>query len=117
MQKMARRKRSALRPALWAVTALLAAGTAVWYALDGGAAPMAMTAPDRAALAERAGGLDLNAASEEQLQELPGVGPVLAERIVAWRQANGPFTGPEDVMAVQGIGPATYEAIAPYIEF
>ena len=116
MQNKAVRKQSPLRPVLWAVTALLAAGTVVWYALDGGPGPMALAAPDRAALAERAGGLDLNAATAEQLQELPGVGPVLAERIIAWRTDNGPFAGPEDVMAVRGIGPATYEAIAPYIE-
>ena len=117
MQKLGGKIPGLFRPALWAVTALLAAGTVIWYGLSGGAAAMELTEPDRAALGAKAAGLDINTAGAEELQELPGVGPVLAERIIAWRAENGPFTGPEDVMAVQGIGPATYEAMAPYIEF
>lgn len=57
-----------------------------------------------------AGGLmSLSLASEQELQELPGVGPAIASRIVSWREVNGPFRHVEDILAVSGIGPATLE--------
>lgn len=53
------------------------------------------------------GGLiDVNRADAAQLEELPGVGPVLAQRIVADREANGPFVALEDLERVPGVGPA-----------
>ncbi len=53
------------------------------------------------------GGLvDLNQADVAELEELPGVGPVLAERIVAHRETNGPFGSIEDLLDVPGIGEA-----------
>lgn len=61
--------------------------------------------------------LDLNAATEAELRELPGIGEVLAERIVRWREENGGFHTREDVLAVQGIGEATYESLAPFITY
>lgn len=51
------------------------------------------------------GRVDLNGAPAEVLEELPGVGPVLAARIVAWREANGPFASLDDLVEVSGIGP------------
>lgn len=51
-------------------------------------------------------GLDLNAATVGQLQDLDGVGPVLAGRIVEFREANGPFQAIEDLLDVPGIGEA-----------
>jgi len=57
--------------------------------------------------AEEAGGLiNLNTASAAQLTQLPGVGPVLADRIVSHREANGPFGSIDDLDAVAGVGPA-----------
>ncbi|MGA0184700.1 MAG: helix-hairpin-helix domain-containing protein [Candidatus Nanopelagicales bacterium] len=50
--------------------------------------------------------ISLNSADAEQLQQLPGVGPVIAERIVAWRTANGPFRSVAELGEVSGIGPA-----------
>ena len=47
--------------------------------------------------------VNLNTATAEQLQELTGVGPVLAERIVEFRTENGPFERVEDITKVQGI--------------
>lgn len=61
--------------------------------------------------------LDLNDATAEELEALPGIGPVLAERIVAWREENGPFQSREDVLDVKGIGEATYESLAPYVTY
>ncbi len=48
--------------------------------------------------------ISLNRADAEALQKLPGVGPVLADRIVAYREANGPFERIEDLLQVPGIG-------------
>ncbi len=48
--------------------------------------------------------VSLNRASADQLEEIPGVGPVLAHRIVHHRQANGPFLEVEDLLDVSGIG-------------
>ncbi len=52
------------------------------------------------------GPVDLNAADEAALDGLSGIGPVLAARIVEWREANGPFTTVEELGEVSGIGDA-----------
>ncbi|MDT0165300.1 ComEA family DNA-binding protein [Actinotalea sp. AC32] len=56
--------------------------------------------------------LDVNAASAVELEALPGIGPVLAQRIVDHREALGPFAAVEDLAAVSGIGPAVLERLA-----
>lgn len=58
-----------------------------------------------------AGKLDLNAATEAELDGLPGVGPVTAAAIVAWRQMNGRFTDVEQLGEVDGIGPVRLEKL------
>ena len=58
--------------------------------------------------------LDLNRASEQQLQALPGVGPVTAARIVEHRAEKGGFRRPDDLLEVKGIGPKTLERILPF---
>ncbi len=58
-----------------------------------------------------AGPLDLNTATEAQLDGLPGIGPVLARRIIEWREANGGFVSLDDLLGVAGIGPATVEEL------
>jgi competence protein ComEA len=51
------------------------------------------------------GGLiSINRASNKQLEELPGIGPALSARIIAWREANGGFKSIEDLLKVSGIG-------------
>jgi len=62
------------------------------------------------ALAEEGKTININTASVEQLASLKRVGPKYAERIVQYREANGPFAKAEDIMKVKGIGPKTYEA-------
>lgn len=59
--------------------------------------------------------LDLNTAGEADLDRLPGIGPVLAGRIVAHRAAHGPFRSTEDLLAVPGIGPRLYTRLAPLV--
>lgn len=57
------------------------------------------------------GRVNLNSADATALDTLPRVGPALAERIIAWRDANGPFTAIEDLMSVSGIGDKTFEGL------
>lgn len=60
--------------------------------------------------------IDINQADWPEFALLPGVGEVLAKRIVADRQANGPFQDWYDLRRVRGIGPKTFEAIKPYLQ-
>jgi competence protein ComEA len=48
--------------------------------------------------------VSLNRAGDKELEELPGIGPALARRIVAWREANGGFKSVQDLLKVSGIG-------------
>lgn len=57
------------------------------------------------------GQVNLNTATLSELDTLPGIGPVYAQRIIDYREANGPFTDVAQVMEIKGIGPATYERI------
>ncbi len=57
--------------------------------------------------------VDLNSATQSQLEELPGVGPVTAGKIVAWRQEHGRFSRVEELQEIDGIGPKTFAQIAP----
>jgi competence protein ComEA len=69
-------------------------------------------APSTAGKAPPPGGLvDLNAATVEELDTLPGIGPVTAAAIIAWRDANGRFTSVDQLGDVDGIGPARLEKL------
>ncbi|MBL7033526.1 MAG: ComEA family DNA-binding protein [Candidatus Delongbacteria bacterium] len=59
--------------------------------------------------------LDINRASATELETLPGVGPVLAQRIVDWRQQQGPFLQEDDLLQVRGIGQRSLERLLPLI--
>ncbi len=59
--------------------------------------------------------IDINSASPEELSLLPGIGPSLAAEITRDRGTHGPFPSLENLGRVRGIGPATLEAIAPYV--
>jgi competence protein ComEA len=58
-----------------------------------------------------AGTLDLNRATEKEIETLPGIGPVLAERIVEYRQSRGSFHHIEQLRSVKGIGKEKFERI------
>ena len=112
----------------------LGAGRDVWratrplplaHALSGAAAVAAspgQEVPPAAATQAPGGGgsaavpLDLNRASVQELDALPGIGPVLAERIVAYRERHGPFRAPEELRAVRGIGPRLLARLRPRVE-
>lgn len=57
------------------------------------------------------GRVNLNTADRAALETLPGVGPALAERIIAWREANGGFRSVDDLLEVSGIGEKTLEGM------
>lgn len=59
--------------------------------------------------------LDLNTATVDQLQTLPGIGPVRAQSIVDYRTANGPFQSAEELAAVDGIGAGILDQVRDFI--
>lgn len=60
--------------------------------------------------------VNINTAGPEELQELPGIGPAYAERIIAWREENGLFESVEQLLEIRGIGPRRLEALKPLIK-
>lgn len=96
---------------------------------DGSSAPAALpsaapaasrASPSRAASSRSASSnvsfpIHINTASAAELTALPGVGEVIAERIVAYRAANGPFHSIDELDNVKGIGSTTLEKIRPYV--
>lgn len=67
------------------------------------------------AVAEDKGVVNVNTATAEQLSLLPRVGPAIAQRIVEFREQNGPFKSADQLLLVRGIGEATFELMKPYI--
>jgi competence protein ComEA len=59
--------------------------------------------------------IDINKATANDLQKLPGIGPSLAKQIVAYREKHGPFRRTEDLMAIKGIGSKKWKQIRPYV--
>ncbi len=59
-------------------------------------------------------GIDINTATKEELIRLPGIGEAMAERILSYREENGPFVSVEELSNVRGIGPKKLQRIAPY---
>jgi len=99
--------------------ALIACGILIWQqrrpplTIEGTPSP-AQTAQWDTALA-LARQVDVNTASVAELERLPGVGPMLSQRIVEYRTAHGRFQTAEELQQVQGIGSKTYEALRDYV--
>ena len=110
------------RPASW--TERMAAAVVIAGLIAAGAV-IAMPSFAAAAAKEEAQGggskagagekVNINTASAEQLQTLPGVGPALAQRILDYRKENGSFKKAEELMNVKGIGEKSYEKLKDHI--
>ena len=85
--------------------------TTVTTPAAGGAPPAVTTSPGTTVPAK----VNINTATAAQLDELPGVGPTTARRIISYRQSKGPFSKVEDLLNVPGIGPAKLDAMRPMI--
>ncbi len=59
--------------------------------------------------------IDINRATAKEFERLPGIGPQIAGRIVAYREQNGAFKRIEDITKVRGIGPKTLERLRPHL--
>lgn len=59
--------------------------------------------------------ININTASVEELDSLPGIGPTIAQRIIDYRDENGPFQTIEDILNVSGVGPSTFDQIKDLI--
>jgi competence protein ComEA len=68
-----------------------------------------------AVLAASEGVVNINTAGEAQLMLLPRVGPSLAKKIVEYREANGEFKNPDELVLVPGVGDRTYELMEPFV--
>ena len=61
------------------------------------------------------GKIDINTATPKELERLPGIGPVLADRIIEYREKVGRFSDKKEIIKVNGIGDRKYDAIEEYI--
>lgn len=110
-----------------ALCALVATTTATWLSSAPAAAGALATAkepakektsdkPAKKSKQALAGKLNLNTASSEQLQMLPGVGPSKADRVIAWRAKNGNFKRVADLRKVKGFGYKTLKKLEPFLD-
>lgn len=76
---------------------------------------LALASAAAPAAEDAAGKVNINTASLEQLRLLPRIGPVVAERIVEFRDQNGGFKSTEELLLVSGIGERTFELLEPYV--
>ncbi len=72
-------------------------------------------APAAASAFDAEGRLNLNTATAQDFEQLPGIGPVLADRLVRHRETNGRFAAVGDLRAVSGIGEKTFQTLAPMV--
>jgi len=92
--------------------AKLSSGSKVEVTTDGPCRVSRMVGPQLLTLGLA---LDLNHATASDLEALPGIGPVLAQRIIDYRQSRGPFKNVDDLENVSGIGPKKLAQIKPYL--
>ncbi len=77
--------------------------------------PSVSPSPPQSPVPSRDLRININTATIDELCDLPGIGPVLAERIIAYRKEFGLFTSPDELKKVSGIGDKTLEAVREYI--
>jgi competence protein ComEA len=104
------------------LAAVVEDGQKIYVPQSGEPAPVAPGGPGKDADASSNGSagtsgsqVNLNTAGVEELDALPKVGPVLAQRIVDWRKEHGPFKAVEELDAIDGVGPKMLEALLPLV--
>jgi competence protein ComEA len=98
------------------LAAPVADGQQIVVPAEGGAVAQAAVGAAGVAGAFPGGKVHLNSATLDQLDELPGIGPVTAQKILDYRAANGAFRSVEELDAVSGIGPARLEDLRPLVD-
>lgn len=97
-------------------TANAGQGNAANGASQGGAQPQPARTLTSAGSAQKGSTpVNINTATAEELQSLPRIGPAMAQRIIAWREAHGGFRSVDELDAVPGIGPAMLENLRPLV--
>lgn len=86
-----------------------------WPAAGAGAAAGGQGSRSNSSGTSGGGLININTAGQKELESLPGIGPALAERIIQYREKNGPFLSPEDIKNVSGIGDKRYEQLKDLI--
>lgn len=90
--------------------------TAIPFPMAAGTQAISELHPQPTALAPNPDGLiNINTASAQELETLPGIGPVTATKIITYREANGGFKSIEEILEVPGIGPVKYAGIKDLI--
>ena len=84
------------------------AAVAVMPAAEAAAAPAK-------AVASEARPIDLNTADSAALESVPGIGKSLSQRILAFREKNGPFQSVDDLLKIQGVGEKSIQRLRPYL--
>lgn len=93
---------------------VLVDGEQIRIGLDSARAPVA-TPGSPGAAGSATSSVNINTAGAVQLEQIPGVGPVLAQRIIAYREQNGGFTSVEQLTEVSGIGEVTFAQMQPMV--
>ncbi|NUS53167.1 MAG: ComEA family DNA-binding protein [Nocardioidaceae bacterium] len=97
------------------LAALLSDGQQIVVGAPNGGGAVAAPGSGAPAAGAPGAGVSLNAASMEELETLPGVGPVTAQAIIDWRTTNGAFTSIDELLEVDGIGPKTFDSLEPLV--
>ena len=85
------------------------------FALAGVAPATASPAAAPKAGASETRPVDINTADTAALESVPGIGKSLSQRIIAFREKNGPFQSVDDLLKVQGVGEKSIQKLRPYL--
>lgn len=97
------------------LAAVLSDGQQIVVGAPNGGAGVAAPGSGGPAAAPSGALVSLNSGSAEQLETLPGVGPVTAQAIIDWRTTNGTFSSVDELLEVDGIGPKTFDKLEPLV--
>jgi type II secretory pathway component PulK len=102
------------QPLVALILAGLLGAAAVWFTTAGGLLGR-LVDHDAPPAIDHAFTIDVNTAGEAEMAQLPGLGPVMARRIVDRRHDRGPFRSLDELRDVPGVGPATWAAMRPHL--